>query len=95
MRSAAPSSVAEHRFGSSKPYTLGVEEEYMLLDPETFDLVQRADTILDADHEGEFAARTACEIFQSEIEGQTPICATVSDIAAELQSLRKHLARAL
>ncbi|MGZ4317564.1 MAG: glutamate-cysteine ligase family protein, partial [Gaiellaceae bacterium] len=91
MRSAARSSVAEHRFGSSEPYTLGVEEEYMLLDPETLDLVQRADTILDADQEGEFAARTACEIFQSEIEGQTPICATVSDAAAELQRLRRHL----
>jgi carboxylate-amine ligase len=91
VRSAARSSVAEHRFGSSEPYTLGVEEEYMLLNPETFDLVQRADTILDADHEGEFAARTACEIFQSEIEGQTPICASVSDAAVELQRLRGHL----
>ena len=91
MRSAAPSSVAVHRFGASEPYTLGVEEEYMLLDPETLDLVQRADTILDADQEGEFAARTACEIFQSEIEGQTPICATVSDAAAELLRLRRHL----
>jgi carboxylate-amine ligase len=58
VRSAARSSVAGHRFGSSEPYTLGVEEEYMLLDPETLELVQRADTILDADHEGEFAART-------------------------------------
>lgn len=91
MRSAALSSVAEHRFGSSEPYTLGVEEEYMLLDPETLDLVQRADTILDADHGGEFAARTACEIFQSEIEGQTPICASVSDAGAELERLRTHL----
>jgi carboxylate-amine ligase len=91
VSSAGLSSVAEHRFGSSEPYTLGVEEEYMLLDPQTLDLVQRADTILDADHEGEFAARTACEIFQSEIEGQTPICATVSDAAVELQRLRRHL----
>lgn len=65
----------------------------MLLDPETLDLVQRADTILDADHEGEFASRTACELFQSEIEGQTPICATVSDAAAELRRLRGHLGR--
>jgi carboxylate-amine ligase len=63
----------------------------MLLDPETLDLVQRADTILDADHEGEFAARTSCELFQSEIEGQTPICATVSEAAAELRRLRQHL----
>ena len=33
-------SVLDHAFGRSEPYTLGVEEEYMLLDGETFDLVQ-------------------------------------------------------
>ena len=92
MRSVGRSSVAEHRFGSSDPFTLGIEEEYMLLDRESLDLVQRADTILDADLDGELAARTACEIFQSEIEGQTPICATVQDVAAELRLLRAHLA---
>jgi hypothetical protein len=26
-------SVLKHAFGKSEPYTLGVEEEYMLLDP--------------------------------------------------------------
>ena len=31
MRSVGRSSVAEHRFGSSDPFTLGIEEEYMLL----------------------------------------------------------------
>ena len=91
MGAAGRSSVADHRFGSSEPYTLGLEEEYMLLDPETFALVQRADMILEADHDGEFAARTSCEIFQSEIEGQTPICATVAEAAIELRRLRSHL----
>jgi carboxylate-amine ligase len=85
------SSVSELRFGASGPYTIGIEEEYMLLDPETFDLVQRADTILDADRDGEFAARTACELFQSEIEGQTPVCSTVDAAAVELERLRRHL----
>ena len=28
-------SVLEHAFGKGDPYTLGVEEEYMLLDPES------------------------------------------------------------
>jgi glutamate---cysteine ligase / carboxylate-amine ligase len=89
--SSCRSSVEPHRFGSSKAYTLGVEEEYMLLDAVSLGLVQRADTILDVDREGEFACRTACEIFQSEIEGQTPICATVADATAELRRLRAHL----
>ena len=41
-------SVLDHAFGKGDPYTLGVEEEYMLLDPETFDLVQHIDTVLEA-----------------------------------------------
>ena len=32
---ATPASVLDHSFGAGDPYTLGVEEEYMLLDPET------------------------------------------------------------
>jgi hypothetical protein len=30
-------SVLEHNFGSGDPYTLGVEEEYMLLDGQSLD----------------------------------------------------------
>jgi hypothetical protein len=37
-------SVLDHKFGESPPFTLGVEEEYMLLDPESFDLVQHVDS---------------------------------------------------
>ena len=43
-----PGSVVDHKFGTSEAYTLGVEEEYMLLDGETFDLVQHIDTVLAA-----------------------------------------------
>jgi carboxylate-amine ligase len=92
MQLARPrSSVSEHCFGESEPYTLGIEEEYMLLDPGTLDLVQRADAILDAGRGGEFEARTACELFQSVIEGQTPVCSTVGAAAVELERLRQYL----
>ena len=93
MNIRCPSSVERDRFGLSEAYTLGVEEEYMLLEPETFELVQRADTILDADRDGEFASRTSSEIFQSELEGRTPICTTVIEAAVELRRLRAHLER--
>ncbi len=63
----------------------------MLLDPATFALVQRADTVLEAEHDGEYASRTSCEIFQSEIEGQTPICSTIGEAGDELRRLRRHL----
>lgn len=46
---AAAAGVDEHRFGTGRPFTVGIEEEYMLLDPETFDLVPRAESILRAE----------------------------------------------
>src|SRR5881394_3820648 len=42
---AAGGSVLDHNFGKSDPYTLGVEEEYMLLDGETLDLVQHVEAV--------------------------------------------------
>ena len=66
----------DHTFGKSEPYTLGVEEEYMLLDPETFDLVQHIDTVLDAVAGHEFEARINPELMQSVIEITTPVCRT-------------------
>ena len=41
-------SVLDHTFGQSDPFTLGVEEEYQLLDGTSFDLVQHIDTVLEA-----------------------------------------------
>jgi glutamate---cysteine ligase / carboxylate-amine ligase len=90
-RFAAGGSVLEHAFGKSDPYTLGVEEEYMLLDSETFDLVQHVDTIL-ADMGGdELEARVNPELMQSVIEIATPVCRTPTDVDHELRKLRGYV----
>jgi carboxylate-amine ligase len=81
-------SVLDHRFGKGEPYTLGVEEEYMLLDPETFDLVQHIDTVLAAVHGHELEARINPELMQSTVEIATPVCRTAGDVEAALRSLR-------
>ena len=73
---AAGGSVLDHKFGQSEPYTLGVEEEYMLLDPETFDLVQHVDTVLEAMAGHEFEAHVNPELMQSVLEVATPVCRT-------------------
>ena len=84
-------SVLEHHFGSTPPFTLGVEEEYMLLDPQTFDLVQHVDTVLTAAQDGEFGERIAPELMQSVLEISTPVCKTAGDIDHELRRLRGHV----
>jgi carboxylate-amine ligase len=88
---AAGGSVLDHAFGSGEPYTLGVEEEYMLLDPETFDLVQHVDTVLAAVAGSDFEARINSELMQSVIEITTPVCRTAADIERELTRLRSYV----
>ena len=88
---AAGGSVLDHAFGAGEPYTLGVEEEYMLLDSETFDLVQHVDTVLAAVAGGDFEARINSELMQSVIEITTPVCRTAADVERELTQLRSYV----
>jgi len=87
---AAAFDVRDHRFGAGADYTVGVEEEYMLLDPETFDLAPGAERILAAGADGPFGGNVAPELFESLVEFHTGVCASVADAATELRGLRDH-----
>ena len=89
---AAVGSVLDHRFGSGDPYTLGVEEEYMLLDAETFDLVQHIDTVLAAMEGHDLEPRVKPELMQSVLEIATPVCHTAAEAEDELRKLRTYVA---
>jgi glutamate---cysteine ligase / carboxylate-amine ligase len=89
---AAQASVLDHSFGASDPYTLGVEEEYMLLDPETWDLVQHIDSVLAAVSHGEHVDRINAELMQSVLEVTTPVCHTAADVMRSLAQLRGYVA---
>jgi carboxylate-amine ligase len=84
-------SVLDHRFGSGDPYTIGVEEEFMLLDPETWDLVQHIEAVLAKAAEGEFAAQIHSELMQSVVEITTPVCRTAAEAGMQLRRLRAHV----
>src|SRR2546423_5582904 len=84
-------SVLDHAFGTSDPYTLGAEEEYMLLDAETFDLVQHIDTVLAAVSGHELEPRINAELMQSVLEVATPVCHTPADVAEQLRKLRTYV----
>src|SRR5437763_5159921 len=91
-KSFAPGgSVLEHAFGESEPYTLGVEEEYMLLDGQTFDLVQHIDTVLQAISGHELETQINAELMQSVLEIATPVCRTPGDVDRELRRLRAYV----
>jgi carboxylate-amine ligase len=90
--SSGYASVLDHRFGKGDPYTLGVEEEYMLLDPETWDLVQHIDSVLAAVEDSEHEERINAELMQSVLEVTTPVCRTAADVHASLTQLRSYVA---
>jgi carboxylate-amine ligase len=81
-------SVLDHKFGQGPSYTLGVEEEYMLLDGESFDLVQRIDTVLAAFVGHEEEARMKPELMQSTLEVATPVCRNAGEAGRALRRLR-------
>jgi glutamate---cysteine ligase / carboxylate-amine ligase len=91
-KSFAPGgSVLDHNFGKGDPYTLGVEEEYMLLDGETLDLVQHVEAVLAASEGDELGERVNPELMQSVLEIATPVCRTPADVARELRKLRAYV----
>src|SRR5947199_7632397 len=63
----------------------------MLLDGETFDLVQHVDTVLAATHGHELESRINPELMQSVLEIATPVCHTASDVEGELRKLRGYV----
>src|SRR5579859_4556105 len=85
---ATHGSVWEHAFGKGDPYTLGVEEEYMLLDATTFDLVQHIDTVLAAVEGSDLEEVVRPELMQSVLEISTPVCRNISDVDHQLRRLR-------
>lgn len=77
-----------HGFGKTAQYTIGVEEEFQLLDPATFELAPVVDTLLAevADADRQFIKH---ELMQSVVETSTPVCASVDEAAESLQHLRQ------
>jgi len=88
---ATGGSVLDHNFGAGDPYTLGVEEEYMLLDGETLDLVQHVEAVLEATAGHELETRVNAELMQSVLEIATPVCRTPAEVEAELRKLRGYV----
>jgi len=73
--------------------TIGIEEEYLLVDAETLDLVEEAPAGLMEQAERELAGHVSPEFLQCQIEVETSVCRTVSEARAELAKLRRVLAR--
>lgn len=76
-----------HGFGRSTAYSLGVEEEFQLLDPATMELMPVVDELLSRLPETELA-QVKHELMQSVVETSTTVCANVGEAVADLARLR-------
>jgi carboxylate-amine ligase len=77
-------------FDAPEPLTVGLEEELMLLDPETLDLLPRAAELVEAADD----ERIKLELPAAHLELTLPPARTVSEAAAALAAGRRDLAAA-
>ncbi len=84
----------EHRFGESTPFSLGVEEELMILDASTCAQVAAVDRILRGVEGLDLPGSLKTELFASVFETNTSICATAPEVALALPALRRAAAGA-
>jgi carboxylate-amine ligase len=80
---------AQHRFGLSPAFSVGIEEELLLVDPATYELTPGDARLYASRWKG--VGRVAKEIFAAEVELITPVCADVGEAAAVLTELRRRV----
>ena len=72
-------------------FTIGIEEEYQTVDPDTFDL--RSHIATEIVHEGKrrLNEKVKAEMHQSVVEVGTGVCATIKEAAQDLCDLRRQM----
>lgn len=73
-------------------FTLGIEEEYLLVDLDTCDLVQ-APAALMQDCQNDLQGQVSPEFMQCQIEVGTRVCTTISEARDDLKRLRACVSR--
>ena len=79
-------------FESSQDFTVGIEEEFALLDPESLSLVQRFEEVLDRARDDDALSESiAGELISSEVEIRSGRGETFADAAAHQRHVRGRL----
>ena len=75
-------------FNHKNQYTIGVEEEYMICDPSSGNLINKADEILDYANNS-LKKRLSYELICSEIESNTSICSNSNEAIEQSRLLEE------
>jgi carboxylate-amine ligase len=71
-------------------YTLGIEEELMILDPETYNLQNAVESLIEDSPDGEIKP----ELMESVLEIATPACRSAREAGEQIRALRRQVADA-
>ena len=75
----------------TEEYTLGVEEEYQIIDPETRELlVREGDAVQQRAQRATINDELVPELMTSQIEAVSPVCRTLAEVRAEILRLRRE-----
>ncbi|MFA8442425.1 carboxylate-amine ligase [Yoonia sp.] len=74
------------------PFTIGIEEEYLLVDQQTFKLAQAPDSLIET-CKADLAGQVSPEFLQCQIEIGTGVCQTIGEARKDLAHLRRTVAR--
>ena len=77
---------------SEPPFTIGIEEEYLLVNPETRDLAIDVPDALMAECQRRLEDQVSPEFLQAQIEIGTSVCGNLKQAAQELAQMRKTVA---
>src|SRR5256714_2413491 len=89
--SAGPGTLArtmEHRF-SGPSFTIGIEEELMILDADTLELSNSIETLLDAAPSDQLPGEVKPELMESVLEIATQPCRNTAEAGAQLRGRRR------
>jgi carboxylate-amine ligase len=77
---------------AAPPFTIGIEEEYLLVDKETFALAHAPDSLISACKQ-DLEDKVSPEFLQCQIEIGTGVCHTIGEARSDLAHLRRTVAR--
>jgi glutamate---cysteine ligase / carboxylate-amine ligase len=72
-------------------YTLGVEEEYQIVDPKTHELLARRGHAVQQRAQRALGEEAMPELLTSQVEAISPVCRTLAEVRAEISRLRREV----
>jgi carboxylate-amine ligase len=83
--------LAREQFEDARDFTVAVEEEFAILDPDSLDMVGRFEELFAAARGTELEGHLVGELIASEVEVRTGRCETFADAAATMAERRRQL----